>query len=52
MLKLVAATIPDTVGSAVIAGTTHVGAPGKSRVSVCGKRKIRLAALMALVFTV
>src|SRR6266478_1099128 len=50
--KLVAATIAEIVGSAVMAGVTQVGAPGKSRVSVCGNRKIRLAAFTAVVFTV
>lgn len=52
IVKLVPAEIAEIVGSAVIAGTTHVGEDGRSPANDIGNNMIRLWDVTAVVFTV
>ena len=52
IVKLVAATIAETVAINGVVGTTHVGAEGKFPANDIGVSVMRLAAVTAVVFTV
>ena len=52
IVKLTPAEVAEIVGSAVIAGTTQVGADGKLPANDIGNRNMREAAVTAVVFTV